>query len=145
MNLSRDTILGLLLFASGCGRSGDNSPAVIKVGVREDGQPFFDWDETMTFSTSSSGLVHWPSGAKAHASFSRTSWKSSIEVDLIMKDSDDDRYSVDGTVVSPVPISIELLGTPLSEKEVGSLLSFTAGTNKVRFDGKLSATYSKKG
>jgi hypothetical protein len=145
MKISIVAVLSLLVVACGCSRSEDKTPAVIKVGVREDGQPFFDWEGTMVFSTSSSGSVDWSSGAKTHATFSRPSWKSSIEVDLVVTDSEDDRYSVDGTLASPVPIRLELLGTSESEKEADSALSFPAGTNKVRFDGKLYATFSKKG
>jgi hypothetical protein len=143
MKISIVAFLCLLVVACGCSRSEDKSPAVIKVGVREDGQPFFDWEGTMAFRTSSSGSVDWSSGAKAHATFSRPSWESPIEVDLVITDSEDDRYSVDGTLASPVPIRLELLGTSQSEND--SALSFPAGTNKVQFDGKLYATFSRKG
>lgn len=145
MKLSAILFVGVIVIATGCGRSPDLAPAVIKVGVRDDGQPFFDWEGTMIFKINSGGLVHWPSGAKAHASFSRTSWKSPLEIDLIVKDTDEDHYSIEGTLTSPVSTRLDLLGTSASEKEADSTLSFPAGTSKVRFDGKLHSTYSKKG
>jgi hypothetical protein len=144
MNLRAILVVGLLVIVTGCSRPQDSSPAVIKVGVRDDGRPFFDWEGTMMFETSSSGLVHWSSGAEAHASFSRPSWKGSLEVHLILKDSDDGRYSIEGTMTSPVSTRMELLGTSSSENEADSMLSFPAGTSKVRFDGKLHSTYAKE-
>jgi hypothetical protein len=145
MKFSVIVFLSLQIFSVGCSRPKDGSSVVIKLGVRDDGQPFFDWEGTLMFKTGSSGLVHWESGAKARASFSQPSWKSSLEVDLVVKDSDEDRYSVTGTVTSPVPIRLELLGTGASEKEPDSALSFPAGRSDVKFKSKLHSTYAKKG
>jgi hypothetical protein len=133
------------LVVAGCSRPESSSPPVIKVGVQDDGKPFFDWEGMMSFETNSRGLVHRASGAKAHASFSRPAWKSALEVDLTVKDTDDDHYAIAGTVTSPVPFRLELLGTAPTEKEIDQSLIFPAGTSKVSFEGKLHSTYAKKG
>ena len=144
MNFSLVIVFGLLLVAGGCSRPEDRSPVVIEVGVPDNGYPFFESTEMMTYKTVSERSAHWSNGSHVHASFRRPTWKASLEIDLLVKVSDDGRYSVDGTLTSLVPIHLELLGTAPTEKEADSILSFPAGTSHVRFDGKLFRHVQKK-